>query len=295
MDFKQLQSFVEVIRTSSFTKAAENLYISQPTISLHIRQLEEELGTRLITRTTKSFNLTPLGHDFFTYAVDILTLKERMIQSCSAGGRQIISLGASTIPSAYILPEILPAFGKKSPNTYFVIHQSDSKEIQASVKTGIYDIGLIGMNPEDDQLEAIPFCQDRMIVITPINQHFLDLQAASPTIADLLCEPIIMREHGSGSQKRASEYLEHVGVSENNLNIIARINDQEAIKNMVAGGLGISIISERAAHNFLEAKRLLAFDILNQEASRYLYAIYRKDYVIQPVLRDFIAFLRKSY
>ena len=100
MEFKQLESFAAVVRLNSFTKAAESLYISQPTISTHIRALEEELGTRLIMRTTKKIDVTPEGLKLFEYAVNILELRDRMVQECSAGARQIIHLGASTIPSA---------------------------------------------------------------------------------------------------------------------------------------------------------------------------------------------------
>ena len=293
MEFKQLQSFVEVIRTASFTRAADNLYISQPTISLHIRQLEEELGTRLIIRTTKSFELTPLGRDFFNYAVDILSLRDKMIHNCSAGGRQIISLGASTSPSAYILPQVLPAFGRRFPNTYFNIHQSDSTGIIANVLNGIYDLGLIGMLPESDQLEAIPFCRDRMIIITPVSSHFLEMKARGISIEALLKEPIIMRESGSGSQKQADRFLSACRITEDQLNITARINDQEAIKNMVAGGLGISIISERAARNFLSEKRILAFELRAETAARTFYAIHRRGYILQAPVTSFNEYLKK--
>ena len=104
MDFKQLQSFVTVVQEESFTQAASKLFISQSTISTHIRQLETALNTKLILRTTKSLQITPKGRELYEYAQNILELKERMLQACSIESQRIIHLGASTIPSAYIQP-----------------------------------------------------------------------------------------------------------------------------------------------------------------------------------------------
>lgn len=296
MEFKQLQSFVAVVKYGSFTKAAEVLFLSQPTISAHIRQLEEELQKRLILRTTKSFEVTPKGREVYEYALSILDLKERLIQSCSAQTQKIIHLGASTIPSAYILPEVLPEFGKLAPDTYFVIHQSDSQGIVDGLREGRFDIGLIGMAANDEVLECVPFCQDHMVLITPVNEHFLELkQQRNLSVQRLLQEPVILREKGSGSKKSADHLLESLGIAEEELHITARINDQEAIKNLVAGGLGVSIISERAARNFVEEKRLLVFELAEYASNRELYVTYRKHYLMKPCVQQFLKFIVKKY
>ena len=104
MDFKQLQSFISVVRCKSFTEAAEELGISQPTISTHIRILEEELNSRLIVRTAKSFEVTPRGTELFECAQNILKLRDDMITRWNGHDSKVIRLGVSTIPSAYILP-----------------------------------------------------------------------------------------------------------------------------------------------------------------------------------------------
>lgn len=296
MDFKQLQSFVSVVRYQSFTKAAEHLFLSQPTISNHICQLEEELSKRLILRTTKSIELTPVGQEMYEYASKILELKDRMIDSCTSNQQKMLHIGASTIPSAYILPELLSEFGRRSPDTYFTIHQSDSEGIIKGLLEGLFDIGMIGMKSENDKIECEPFCQDHMILITPVNEHFLRIkQQEEVSVLDFLNEPIITRESGSGSQKTADRFLEKVGITEKDLNIIARINDQEAIKNMVAQGLGISIISEMAAKNFLSEKRILGFSLSEYNAGRELYLIYRKNYILPPYLRSFLNFIKEQY
>lgn len=296
MDFKQLQSFVSVVKYKSFTQAAQRLYLSQPTISAHISQLEDELGKRLIIRTTKSIEITPKGHEIYEYAVNILNLKDRMIELCHSQTRNIIHVGASTIPSAYILPNILTEYGSLYADTYFSLHQNNSQGIIDGVKEGLFDVGLIGMPAEDESLECIPFFQDHMVLITPVNEHFLALkQQANLSIRDLLKEPIILREKGSGSKKTADHFLDKVGISENDLQIVARINDQEAIKNLVAGGLGISILSEMAARNFITEKRVLDFPLSDYQIARNLYIIFHKNYILKPYINMFIQFIINKY
>jgi len=296
MEFKQLQSFVEVIKYQSFTKAAENLFVSQPTISAHISQLEEELNKRLILRTTKSIELTPKGQEVYDYAVHILSMRDRLLECCSPKPEKIVHIGASTIPSAYILPDLLPEYGKLYSDTFFSIHQSDSQGIVDGLKEGLFDIGMVGMKVEDEKIKCIPFCQDHMLLITPVNEHFLQLkQSNSCDIHTMLKEPVIMRESGSGSKKTADLFLERMGIKEQDIHIVARINDQEAIKNMVASGLGVSIISEMAAKNFLAEKRILAFPLAANDSHRQLYIIYRKDFLLADHVQSFLKFIQKKY
>ena len=296
MEFKQLESFAAVVRLNSFTKAAESLYISQPTISTHIRALEEELGTRLIMRTTKNIDVTPEGMKLFEYAINILELRDRMMQECSADARQIIHLGASTIPSAYILPEVLPSFGKLYPNAFFIIHQTDSKGVVEGLTDGIYDVGLIGMPCAKETLHSEPFCKDRMVLITPVTTEYLTLQKFGATPEEILRNhPVILREKGSGSKKSADFFLERAGINEDTLEVSARVNDPEAIKNLVAGGLGVSIISKRAAGNFLREKRLLSFELPDNANERDLYLVCRREQAERSPVKDFVEFLNRFY
>ena len=295
MEFKQLQSFVAVIRCGSFTEAAEELFLSQPTISIHIRQLEEELHTQLLIRTTKRVKPTPKGEQLYEYAQSILELRDRIVQACSETGEKIIHLGASTIPSAYILPEILPKYGAIAPNTYFVIHQGDSQDVAKGLLEGLYDLGLTGMRTEEERLDYIPFCKDRMVLIPPVNQHFLALKARKDVpIAELLRGPVILREKGSGSRKSADRFLEQAGIAEEDLQVVARVNDQEAVKNLVAGGLGVSILSQRAARNFQEERRVLAFELPELTASRNLYLVSRRGVPLSEHVRHFAEFVQRE-
>lgn len=174
MDFKQLQSFISVVRCKSFTEAAEELGISQPTISTHIRILEEELNSRLIVRTAKSFEVTPRGTELFECAQNILKLRDDMINRWNGHDSKVIRLGVSTIPSAYILPEVLPTFGKSHEDIYFVVTQSDSRGIIDAVHKGSYDLGLVGMKTDDEQLVFRKFYQDHLVLVAPVNDYFLE-------------------------------------------------------------------------------------------------------------------------
>lgn len=296
MDFKQLQSFVSVVKYKSFTQAAQHLYLSQPTISGHISQLENELGKRLIIRTTKNIEITPKGLEIYEYAVNILNLRDRMVELCHSQARNIIHVGASTIPSAYLLPDLLAEFGSLYADTYFSIHQNNSQGIIDGVKEGLFDVGLIGTPTEDESLECISFYQDHLVLITPVNEHYLALkQQDNLSILDLLKEPIILRETENESKKTADHFLDKLGISENNLQIVARINDQEAIKNLVAGGLGISIISEMAARSFITEKRVLDFSITDDQISRNLYVIFQKNDILESYIKLFIEFIIKKF
>ena len=115
MEFKQLKSFIAVVECQSFTKAAQNLFLSQPSISTHIQKLEEELHSRLIIRTTKNIEITPRGMELYECACEIMKRWDNLLLHWDSETKKIIRLGASTIPSAYILPELLPAYGKEHP------------------------------------------------------------------------------------------------------------------------------------------------------------------------------------
>ena len=125
MDFKQLRSFVTVADCGSFTQAAVRLYTSQPTVSAHIRQLEDELHETLFLRTTKSLAITARGQELYDYAVHVLELQDQLLDAW-AQDEHTIRLGASTIPSAYILPEVLPPFRAQHSDAVFSVLQSDS-------------------------------------------------------------------------------------------------------------------------------------------------------------------------
>lgn len=296
MEFRQLESFCAVVRYQSFTKAAEKLYISQPTISTHIRMLEQEFNSRLIIRTTKNIEITPHGKELFACAQKIFTLKNDLIQKWSEENKKIIRIGASTIPADYILPEVLPLFCQKYPDIQLHIHQNDSGNILQSILNGKFTIGMVGMKSFEKELDFVPFFHNEIVMITPKQENFLHFSQKAFNQDDLISllkkETIILREQGSGSKKRLESYFEQINLSEKSLNIIARLNDQESIKKLVASGLGISFISAKA---ITDADNLLTIKLPENNLTRSLYFAYHKDYILKEHILSFIKFVQKFY
>jgi len=296
MELKHILSFATVVRLGSFSRAAEELYIAQPTISLHVRQLEEELQTKLLIRTTKSLELTEKGKEVYECAVSILQLRDRIAEKCSGGERRIIRLGASTIPSAYILPEILPAFVERHHATYFTIDQGDSRSVTEKLAEGVIDIGLTGMKPTSSEIIGEPFYEDTVVIITPVREPFLTMKESnSATFQRLFEEPVILREEGSGSLKAADAFLANAGYDGSELHVAARTNDPEAIKNLVAGGLGVSMISSKAAENYSRENRVLVFEFPEISVRRQFYIATRKHAVLPGSAEQFLRFVRAFY
>jgi len=295
MELKQLESFVAVVVYKSFTEAAKQLYISQPTISTHIQALERELESKLIVRTTKSIELTKRGTELYECAVKMLDLRDGLLEKWKSSDEKIVRLGVSTIPSAYILPEFLPMFCKEHPEIFFHSTQSDSKGIIEGVLEDRMDVGLIGMECEDEHLACVPFYEDELIVITPVTERFLKLRKKENPMTELFREPIILREKGSGTKKAADLFLEREGISKDDLHVVAYMNDPEAIKNSVAAGLGISIVSKKAAENMILEKRLLSFEFSQYTNGRKFYIIHKKDYVLKPFISIFINYILNYY
>lgn len=291
MDFKQLKSFVTVVEYKSFSRAADKLHIAQPTISTHIRQLEEELGSHLILRTTKSIEITAQGWDAYRYASKILDLKDCIMDNCSSNARSIVRIGASTIPATYILPNMLANFAELSSETYFNVSQTNSQAVIEGLLDGRFDLGLVGNAGKQDGVIFQPFCRNRMVIIAPVNDHYLNLQNHISPKELLVQEPIVLREQGS--RKSANRYLDSLGISEDELNVVARVNDQETVKNMVATGMGISLISEIAARDMIRARRLLKFELPDFQFQNQIYLIYRDRFGMMPAVQDVIHYLQR--
>lgn len=294
MDFRQLEAFIAVVDLKSFSKAAEKLYLTQPTVSAHIRTLEKELGTTLIARTTKLFQMTYEGERFYRYAKRLVELKDAALQDINMESKKIIRLGASTIPSTYLLPQLLPAFRKKQPNVYFDVRQGDSSFVEERILDGTLDIGLIGTMPRSSECHFEVFCQDELVIATPATSHYIRLKTQKATIHELLKEPIIMRERGSGTQKEAYRYLDQINVSTESLNVVTYINDPESIKGMIVNGMGISMISGFAVKDLEERGQILTFRP-EPPSTRNFYIIYKKKIVSDHYLNEFKYFVKHFY
>ena len=295
MEFKQLEAFVAVVDYGSFSEAARKLYLTQPTISAHVRSLEEELHTKLILRTTKKTTITTRGYQLYDSAVRMLEIRNNLLENFTGVQKHMIDLAASTIPSSYLLPEILAAFGKTHPDIYFHSIQADSAESINRVLDGTVDLALVGQNTRDETCVFLPFCQDELVIATPITNHYLGLQNKSVTFEDFIKDPLIIREKGSGTKKEMDLFLEQIGVTPNDLNVIARMNDLEGIKKSIVNGLGISILSARSAIDLQKTKQILLFPLEESAHKRTFYIVYSKNRILKPHVRQFIQFVQNFY
>ncbi len=297
MDFKQLKSFVTVAECGSFTTAAAKLNVSQPTISTHLRMLEEELGQSLLQRNAKRVRLTDSGVKVYEQAQAILAMHDRMIKTASNRRGRIVTLGASSIPASYLLPEALAEFKTQNPGCRFAIHQSSSQDICDGVYDGAYDIGFVGIPVSDAATVCTEFCSDRIVMITPNTEEYRALQTDEPIdIAPILeSAGVIMREVGSGTRAETTRVLGEAGIRESDLNVVASLNDLGTIKNLVEHGLGISFVSALSVRNRVNANRLLAFEIANANTRRCFYILKRKKTNLSPAAERFLAFMRLRY
>lgn len=297
MEFKQLEAFVAVVDYGSFSEAARKLYLTQPTISTHIRSLEEELHARLIIRTTKKLTITTKGYQLYDSAFRILDIRNNLLENFTGSRKQIIDLAASTIPSSYLLPELLAGFGRMYPDVYFHSWQTDSSGAINRVLDGTVDLALTGQNTGDDSCVFIPFCQDNMVIATPVNDHYLNLKQKEQSVVfqDFIKDPVIIREKGSGTKKEMDIFLENAGIEPSSLNVVARMNDLESIKKSIVNGLGFSILSARSVVDLQKTKQILLFPLEESAHKRSFYIVYSKNRILKSHVRQFIHYVKEYY
>lgn len=291
MDFRQIEAFAAVVEHKSFSQAAEALHVTQPTISSHVKSLESEVGRELITRTTKQLYITEDGYRFYEYASSLLKLRQKALHDILNNSDTVIHISASTIPSAYILPEIIAKYKRTRPDVTVSVTQSDSGRAVERLIEGNADIGIVGSAGYSDNVNYIEFLKDRLVICAPPEKHYRELKESGADLRTLLKEPIILRERSSGTKKEAENLLRRMDISDHDLNVAAYMNDMEAIKKCVSGGLGISIVSALSVIEEAERGDLLVLEPEELSGGRSFYVALRKDYAASAVVEDFIGFL----
>lgn len=294
MTFTQLETFYAVVEWRSFSMAAKKLYLTQPTISAHINSLEEELNTKLIIRTTKKITITKKGFLFYEYANSILNLRQKAYDEFNSSNENIIHLGASTIPSSYILPKALSDYRNKFSNISFNVWQSDSFAVIDKIIDGSLDIGLVGTSAINENCISEPFFKDEIVIATPANDYYKKLKKQNISIETLLKEPIIMRENGSGTKKESEKFIEKLNIDINSLNVVVRMNDQDSILKTIINGMGISILSRKACEDLEKEKKLIIFPLGENATYRNLYIVYLKNKILSKKIKNFIKFIKNS-
>ncbi len=298
MNLKQLEAFVRVSERKSFSKAARELFLTQPTISAHISSLEKELDVRLFVRNTKEVDLSEEGKKLYGYARQIVEL-EYKIEDLFSGEKgheqKCITIAASTVPAQYLLPQILARFNEKYPKEQFKISEMDSAQVIEQVLNRTIDVGFTGTVLEKKRCVYIPFYEDELIIITPNNEKFRKLKKENEKTTWIEEEPLIMREEGSGTRKEAEKQLKKSGIDISALNVVASIENQETIKRSVENGMGVSVISRLAAQKEIEAGELLDFALPLGDRVRNINIVYNKDIRLSGMTERFIRVVREVY
>lgn len=298
MNLKQLEAFVEVAETGSFSRAAKTLFLTQPTISAHISSLEKELDIRLFVRNTKEVSLSPEGKKLYGYARQMLDLALRIEEEFCHNEeetRKCITIAASTVPAQYLLPDILAKFNEKYPDEQLRIIELDSAQVIEQVMECRVDIGFTGTVLEKKYCNYIPFYKDELVIITPNTDKYRILGATPTDISWIQHENMILREEGSGTRKEAEKQLRHLGIRVEKLNVIASIGNQETIKKSVSQGMGVSVLSRLAAKEEAEEGRLLMFPIPGAGEGRDINAVYNRNHTLSKSAERFLKTVREVY
>ena len=298
MDFKQLEAFVYVVKLKSFSKAAQRIYLTQPTISAHINSLEKELDTKLIERGTKYVYPTKPGSILYQYAVKMLNLREDAVCSVKNYNKELkgtLTICASTVPSQNILPKVIAAFREEYPHVTFKILRQDSEPVVERISKGMADIGFCGTDTHNPDCVFESFIQDHLVIITPNTERFRQMRTTGIKADFLKTEPIILREEGSGTRKETEHFLAKAGIDIGELKIAAQFNDPDSIKHAVSQGMGISIISKAAVEDYENFGLLLSFDLSGISMDRHLYIVSHKNNPLSFIGEVFLNFVKMYY
>ena len=296
MNLKQLEAFVQVSESGSFSKAAKELFLTQPTISAHMSSLDMELNVRLFIRNTKEVSLSDDGKDLYRYAKQITDLEkaiEERFYMDSDDGKHFITIAASTIPAQYLLPKVLMCYRERYPKEQIKIMETDSSEVVTQVVDHMVDVGFTGTVLEKKHCKYIPFYKDELAVITPDTPEYRILKEQNRDDIDWIRrKPLILREEGSGTRKEAEKQLKNAGISMEALDIVASIANQETIKKSVKQGMGITVLSRLAAE---DEDGLLIFPIPGADEGRDINLVYNKNYQMTRSADRFIRIVKEVY
>ena len=299
MNLKQLEAFVQVAEGGSFSKAAKELFLTQPTISSHISSLERELNARLFVRNTKEVSLSEDGIKLYKYAKQMLDLQREIEVTFGMdeeGESHAVTIAASTIPAQYLLPEVLTRFSERYPQEQIRIQETDSSKVVMQIVDHRVDIGFTGTVLEKKHCKYIPFYKDELVIITPNTPKYQELaQGNKEDISWIKKEHVIMREEATGTRKEAELQLKGAGVKFAGLDIIASIENQETIKKSVRQGMGISVLSKLATADEVANGEILAFPIPNSDEGRDINLVYNKNYQMTRSAERFIKVVKEVY
>lgn len=295
MDFRQLEIFCKVLELGSFTKAGEAVYLTQPTISEHIKSLEEDLDTRLLDRMGKEVIPTKAGEIIYKYAKQLLELRVEAKQVLEKFSRKMvgeITIGGSNIPGEYVLPYLLGKFKESYPDISIYLRIGDTRDIIDEVLNNRIEIGIVGAKIQNRRLEYSEFIKDELVLAVPPAHPWASRTSIRPE--ELKDGSFIIRERGSGTRMTIENVLHKVGIGFNRLNIIAEMGSTEAVRQGIKAGIGVSILPKRAIEDELKSGTLKEKKIEGVRFVRSFYVVILKGKTISPLVHTFFGFLLES-
>ena len=287
---RRLQVFYTVAKQLSFTKAAEQLFMTQPAVTFQVKQLEEHFNARLFERSHGRIALTPAGRLVMDYAERVLALSEEMDTRVAdltgaVGGPLLI--GASTTIAEYILPKILGEFKAEHPEVQARLTVANSETIVNRVADHTLDVGLIESPSYLPTLTNEVCCEDELVVICAPG-HAL-ARRGSVRARDLAALPWVRREAGSGTREFTDNYLQECGVSPEDLNVMMELGSPEAMKSVVETGIAVAVVSRATIAKELELGLVVALP-LAPRLIRTLTLVHPKERFRSRLLTTFVEF-----
>ena len=293
MDIHQLKVFTSVFKNRSFSKASEELHLTQPTISDHVKTLEEELECKLFDRLGRTIIPTKEAEALYSHAMEIIekaNITKDIIGRFKKDLTGELIVGASTIPGTYLMPSLMAAFQRKNPGVSFQICISDSKEIGEKILKHELLLGVIGTKLSNDYIHYMPFIEDELIVVSSPSL----IKGERMTLRELIRFPIILREEGSGTRREFQKILENKGVTLEDIKIAGIFGSTDAVKQAVKAGLGFSILSKCSVIDELKHNVLKEINLADMQMKRKFYIIAHKKRTLPFLYNSFLEFLKTS-
>lgn len=293
MQFYQLNAFIKVAEKKSFSKAAEELYLSQSTVSTHISSLERYFGQKLFDRLAREVVLTPFGKRLFYWSQEIMKTKDMAVWDLKDWTGKVegnIHIGAGTVPSQFMVPFLISEFIKKYPGINFTLSQNSSELVAEDILQGKIDLGILGEQYYPEKIEYMPYLSEKLVLITP-----RDIELTEPvSLFELLDYNFILRKAGSGTQHAIEKIFKKEGLELPRLKVVAHFNNVQSIKQGVKEGLGISIISEIAAVDYAHSGYINNYTIKEINERRTFYFAYNNKKTLAPHITEFVNYSREK-
>ena len=239
MDLWQLHIFCKVVDLKSFSRAGRAVHLSQPTVSSHIKDLEDHFDCRLIDRLAKEALPTKAGRLLYRYTKRMLSLRDEIESAMAEFKGKIkgsLDLGGSTIPGAFVLPEIIGSFTSRFHEVNISLAIADTQQIIEAILSRDLELGVVGAVSNNANVVQTRLVDDEMCLVVPAGHRWAGKKRI--TVEQLFSEPFIIREQGSGTLKSIQNSFSEAGFNVNDLKIVARFGSTEAIRQGVKSGIG---------------------------------------------------------